>query len=31
MIPSWNHTYVYAITENDYENRIMSGTADGIL
>ena len=31
MISSWKDTYVYAIKENDYENRKMSGSADGIL
>ena len=29
--PIWKDTYVYAITEDEYENRKMSGTADGIL
>ena len=29
--PVWKDTYVYAITEDEYENRKMSGTADGIL
>ena len=29
--PVWKDTYVYAITENDYESGKMSGTVNGIL
>ena len=27
--PVWKDTYVYAITEDEYKNRKMSGKADG--
>lgn len=29
--PVWKDAYVYAITEDEYENRKMPGTVDGIL